>query len=473
MKKNITKKAVANVGYLFLGNIVAKLISFITVLAIARKLGVENFGNYSFIISFAFIFSVFGSFGIDSILMREVSKAKKRASKYLGNVLFMKLILAIITLVISIAVIKMMNYEFYFGIYIMIFSIILDFFSNTFISLFRAFQKMKYESLLLIFSKIVWASFILVLLFLNYSFIILIFAFVISSTFNLILGSILCFSKITKPKFKLDIDLWKFLIKNSWPLGLNLIFMTLFFRIDIVLLSLIKGSMAVGIYSAAHKVIDEFGFIRESLLIAVFPMFCIFVHKLKNEKEIYKRTIKHLLVIFIPIAVGGTLLAEKIILFLYKEPFIDSAIVLKILIWAIIVQAIYISGGYLLTALNKQKLLAISSAFAVLINVVLNLILIPKYSYVGAAVSNVLTLIFLVILLDYFLKNYKFSLIEVSYKPAFAATIMGFFIYQFVKLNLFLVIISGAVIYIVLCLLLKVFTKEELKQLLPKKIMIL
>jgi O-antigen/teichoic acid export membrane protein len=234
-----------------------------------------------------------------------------------------------------------------------------------------------------------------------------------------------------------------------------------------------KDFAVVGWYNAAFKLMDGLSFIPVIFITVTFPVMSRLYQKDDRRfKELIKHSAKYLIILAIPMAVGTTLIAGRIISFLYSNEFIAATIALQILIWAEAIMFINLFMGYSLNSINKQKMFTITTGICAGINILLNAIIIPKYSYQGAAVATVATQIVSFILLYLFItKEYRFSL-GLFVKPVIASVVMGLALWQFKNIALWWTVPLAMVLYFAVLFLIKGLEKEDLKlikHLLPKK----
>ena len=174
----------------------------------------------------------------------------------------------------------------------------------------------------------------------------------------------------------------------------------------------------------------------------------------------HERYFKYMVILGIPMGVGITLLADKIMLLLGGSGYIQSIIALQILIWTMVLTFIGASFVQLLQSINKQLIITKISIICVIFNIALNLVIIPKYSYIGASVVTVLTEILLVgyiIWTSYKLGygiHFKVVVDSVS-KTLFATLIMSVLIWYLKDLNLFILIILATLLYFITLYLIK------------------
>jgi O-antigen/teichoic acid export membrane protein len=270
--------------------------------------------------------------------------------------------------------------------------------------------------------------------------------------------------KFVRLQFIIDFGLWKYLIKEALPLALTSVMWVIYYQTDKVMLSMMQGDAPVGIYSAAYKLCEPFSLIPAALMISLFPLMSIYFKSSKDRLiKSYRLSFKYILVILLPIAIGTTLLADQIILLIYKAPFAGSITVLQILIWTMVFASLNFVLSNLRVSMDKQILYTIGTGLCAITNVTLNFFLIPILSYNGAAIATVATNVVLFGVSFYFVSKHLqvLSVHKISAKPAIGSLIMAVFVYHFVEVNIFLLVPSAAVVYLVTLLSLKTFSKED------------
>ena len=464
---NTIQTIAKNTGALTLMHIVTMILGLIFTVSLARCFGDVAFGKYSFALAFTALFAVLMDLGFNQLTIREVARDKTLAKKYMGNILIIKLFLSLIFFALIFAAVNLMQYPadtktivYIFGAYT-----VLSSFGGLFRAVFHAFEKMEYESLLTIIQQVIVVSIGLTLLFLGYNLIQVVSVFLLGGVINVVFSLIVTVKKFVKPEFELDFNFWKTLIINAIPFGLTAIFVIIYVRIDTVMLSMMVGDAPVGWYNAAVTLILGLTFIPGVFLGAVFPVFSRFyTSSIDSLKNAYEKAFKYLFIILFPIAIGTTLLADKFILVIYGEQFIHSIIALQILIWWNVLGALNWLLGITLQSINKQKLFAVSTGIGAILNVVLNLFLIPIMSYVGASITTIITEIILFVLLFYFVSTYlyRLPLLKVTTKTIAAGIVMGIGIYYIQSFNVLMVVAIAIVIYFLALAALGGISKEDI-----------
>ncbi|MCK4736429.1 MAG: flippase [Methanophagales archaeon] len=465
---NTIQRIAKNTAALFAAQFVGAILSLVLTIYIARSLGDVIFGKYSFALAFTAIFAVFSDLGYNTLLIREVARDKSQASKYLSNVLCMRALLSFVIFALIVITINVIGYPadtknviYLFGIYTLITS-----FSAVFKVTFRAFEKMEYEAGITILVNIIRVSLGLLVLFLGYGLIELAWVFLFSGVFDVLFSFLVCERRFVKPKIELDFDFWKSTIKIALPLSMLSIFGLIYVRIDTIMLSMMEGDAVVGWYNAAYGLVLAFKPIPQLFMNALFPlMSSYFVSSKDLLRMTYEKSFKYLLILGLPLAVGITLLADRIILLFYGQQFYPSIIVLQILAWDVLLMFLYVCSAFILASIGKQNQMAVIAGSAALINVILNLFLIPSFSYVGAAVATIVTETILISLYFILISKsfYKLPISKILIRPLIASSITGFFIFYLININLLLLIILAVSIYFISLFLLKGFSKDDLE----------
>jgi len=467
---NTVQRIAKNTGVLLISQIVSRVLSFFYIIYTARYLGAEGFGILSFALAFTGIFGIFTDLGLSTLTVREVARNKSLTEKYLGNVVIIKLVLVVIVFGLIVLIINFFGYpeQTIKVVYLIALSTVCNAFSQIFYSIFQSHEKMEYQSLSHILSSILMFSGVLYAI--NQSFSIVIFAYIYFVVSAVILGynCIICSCKFVLLRIEFDLEFWKLIIKKALPFGLSGIFITIYYRIDSVMLSLMKGNDVVGWYNAAYKLVFVLSFIPVIFFSSVFPVMSKYY---KSSRELLKLTFeksfKYLLIVAVPIGVGTTILSDRIILLIFGTEYIPSIIALKILIWSEVLIFLNVTFGNLLNSIDKQIVVTKQTLIAAISNIIMNLILIPKYSYVGASIATVLTECFAFIFLFSAISRseYKMPKRNIVYilKILLASLFMGIFIKYFKYCNIIILVFLAAVIYFTIIYIIGVIDKTDIK----------
>ncbi len=254
---------------------------------------------------------------------------------------------------------------------------------------------------------------------------------------------------------------------EAWPFAITGISINLYLWIDTIILSLIKGPDAVGLYNASYKLILVLLFIPVVFNNAVFPLMSqYYITSKESLNFIFEKLFKLMILIAVPIGVGTVFIANKVIIIIYGDQFIGAIIALQILIWSTVLTFARSPLERLLESTNRQLLITKVFIIGVIFNVILNLIFIPKYSYIGAGIITVLTDALILSLLFYVTRNFKILVskeIRINIlKIIIASLVMGIILKYLSNLNVFLLILIGTMIYSALILLLRIVDDDEI-----------
>ena len=463
---NTVQTIAKNTGVLAISQVITAILGFFLFIYIARYLGEVGFGKYSFALAFTGLFAIIASFGMNNYIIRELARNKEQTSEYLTNVSVIKLLLSFLAFGFIVLTINIMDYPrdttyavYLFGIYM-----ILTSFALTFRSVFQAFERMEYDAVVMVIVKIILFMLVLFVIFFGYGIIELAYVYIFAGIVAVTLSFSIALIKIAKPKLTIDFSLWKPLIIGSIPFALNAIFGALFFQIDTVMLSVLKGDATVGIYNAAYNPLLALGVIPGVFIPALYPVMSRYFVSSKDSLETFTvLSSKYMAILGFPVAMGCFILANRFIALFYVDQFSASIIAFQILAFFIPLRFVSSITGTLLTSMNRQSLRTVSVGLSALFNIVLNVALIPYLSYIGAGIATVLSEVFLYFIFIYFInKHYKkLELHKHFIKPLLAAFVMGGFVFYFKDINLLLLIMSAALVYFVILYALKTFTQED------------
>lgn len=465
------------IAYNIVFNAVAKIFSTILALVgigfITRYLGKEGFGDYATVLAFFAFFASFSDLGLYSVATREISRADADEEKIMGNVFSLRLASSLAVFLVFIFFIGFLPYEKDVKAGIIIAGIAFVF-SSGYSVLNGIFQKnlaMDKVALTEFIGKIIQTGFIILAVKKNLGFTAIMLSLLFYMAFNFAVIYKLS-QKYVKFKIHADLAYWKKFLKESLPMGISVLITFFYFKADTIMLSLIKTNADVGIYNAAYKVIENITFFPAMIAGLILPLMSRYIFT-EREKfvEIADKTFKVLLILIAPVVVGALFLSEGIINLIGGAGFAESAVVLRILIFSLFFIFFGNFFNNILLVGNFQKKLMIILSFCAAFNIIANLILIPAYSYKGAAVTSALTEMLVMILALYVIKkniNY-FPKIHFGGRILISALAMAAFLFFFKSINFFLLALGGAGIYLIFLWLTKAVASEEVLSILSRR----
>ncbi len=463
---NTARRITTNFLSLVFSDFASRIIQLLIFVYLARHFGRENFGIFSFGLAFALLAAILTDFGLSTLLVRDTSRNKKDASKYISNALLLKIFLALITVALSYAFLNSMGYkgETKAVAYIMLSFAILQSFTELYCSIFRSFERMHYDASIKVLRMLILSAAVFYSLKNNFSLVISSFSFPITESIILLTAILLVYTRFIKISFSFDFALLRHLLKESSFFCLSMAFAGLFLYIDQIMLSKLGSASDVGIYAAASNIAIALISIPMMYANSIYPVISrLYVSSKESLKFVYERSFKYMLIIGLAISAGIYALSDKIIAFLYGKEYIASSIVLAIVCWHLFLRFANVMSGFTLSSMDRQGSRVISQGIASLSKIALNFILIPFYGIVGAAIATLVTEILFFVIYTFFVSKYgiKISVLKQFLKPAIAALVMIAAL-NFIG-NLFIAVALGAVIYSATLVLLNTIDSEDRK----------
>ena len=463
-----SKIIVKNVGVLLASEVLTNILSFVLVFAIARQLGDIGFGKYSFALSYATIFIVFSELGTLTFLIKEVSAGSPKAQKYINNIASIKLILGILTFVLSIITVRMIggDAESIYLVALASAAMFFNYYGYLFRAIFQAHQVMEYDALTKLLEKIVSVTLGITVVMLGYGVEVLLASQIISFIIFFIASWIIVSRKIMVINLRFDFKIWKEILATSFPFWITTACIYIYYKADTVMLGLFRSYAEVGWYNAGYRIIESATFIQTVVITAVFPALSKFhfVGEKKHLDLLFEKSFYYLFCLGLAMAVGGMMLAERIILFIYGPEFIFAVPAFKIMLVTLLIMLITYLMGYLFNAIDKSHVFAIVVFIAMLFNIVFNFVFIKEFGYIGASYVRLFTELLAFLLFAYFMwKIGKFLPLKLLLKPILATIVMGIVIYFFYFLNLLILIPLAVSTFGISLILMKGIGKEELE----------
>ena len=459
MFDNITAKQTIfkNTFWLGVSTVFNKLLALTLLIYAARVLGAAGYGKFTFALAFVSLLMVFSDFGLSPIITREFAREKEKREE-LYSIISLKILLAfgVFILILLTSFFTISEKDIQRIILILAIYLLINGFIGMFYSFFHARQKMEYEAWLEILQMLLIFSLGFFVLFKFPSAENLSYAYFLSSLVALAFVLIFFHFKIFPLKIEWNSFVWKKFLYMSWPLALIGIFGIIYGYTDSVMMGYWKMLAETGWYNAAQKIVTA-SLIPMGLIGASFyPALSKFSKESKEKfQKAWNYELEIMILLALPLVIGGMFLAPKIISYFYPPEFSPSILAFQILILTAGIIFLYRPFYDAMIVLNQQaKTFWITIAGAVT-NVILNLLLIPKYSLYGAAVATVITNLLILLIIIFYAK--KFTFIQLPNLKIFftflTSAIASSFMYLVIKqsliynINIFFLVILGAAIY--------------------------
>ena len=459
-----------NILVLFVSQIASMGFGFFYLILSARYLGPELFGLLTFALAFTGILGLLLDLGLNNLAVREVARDKSRANEYLSNITFIKLIMGVITFGLTVVVVHSLGYaeETIAIVYLLTLSTVFSAVTASFYVIFQSFEKMEYQSVAGILTSLLMLTGAIILIARGAGVVAFAAVTLISSALVLGYSFFICVRKFKLFNAEANLDFWWPTIRQALPFGLSSVFVTIYFWIDSLMLSLIQGNQAVGFYNAGYRLVFSLLFIPAVFSTAVFPAMSRFYISSRDSLQLmWKEFLRFMLILSIPIAVGTTLLAGRFVALIFGDGYAPSVAVLQVLIWSLVFIFANATFVRLFESANMQIVVTKITGLMVIVNVAINLVLIPKFSYVGASFAILITEFIALVILFFLAErglyvHKKTELANIVLKIVSASAMMGLFIAFFQTFNLLLLVMSAALLYFGILYLVKGIKKEDI-----------
>jgi PST family polysaccharide transporter len=396
--KNNIKKLIHNSGWLFLDKFIRMGVGLIVGVIVARYLGPDKFGIYNYALAFVTLFSAIASFGIDELIIRNMIVNPENENIILGSALLLKLIGSIFTILLVLFFIRYTkNYDDNLLLIVLIFSSCYMFQSFYIIdSFFKSKQLFNYPIFSFIISFTIASLLKIYLIYLKSTLIFFVAVNFIEVFINAVL-LVFIYCKYNKHfiHWKINKNILVDITKKGFPMVFALIANSMYMRIDQIMIGEMLSQNEVGLYSAAVRISESWYVLLGIISTVMLPV--LVKAKLISENHYYDVLQK---VISINVACSMffifliNIFGKQFILLLFGTTYSNASTSLTTLSWAGIVCAFGCIWGSWIVIENMQKWSIINIAFATVINILLNYLLIPRYGINGSAIATVVSNLF-------------------------------------------------------------------------------
>ncbi|MFA5961405.1 MAG: flippase [Parcubacteria group bacterium] len=465
------------IAYNVLVSSVSKVLSTALALAaigfITRYLGKGGFGDYATVLAFLSFFSAISDLGLYQFSTREISRPGADVEVIMGNAFSLRVISSLIIFFFSFVLVFFLPYSagVKYGIIVIAASFV---FSSGYQILNGVFQKnlaMDKIAISELLGKVVQLGIVILAVKMHLGF-----SWIISSLlFNMLVSFCLVYflsRKYLKLSFRFNFAYWKCFLTESYPIGVMAIVVFIYFKVDTILLSIIKSNAEVGIYNVAYKVLENISFFPSMIVGLIFPIISAHIFSDKARfADISNKTVKVFILLTVPLIVGILFLSSGLVRLIGGSGFPESALVLRILVFAM--AAIFFSNLFnaILIAGNLQKKLMYVLSGAAIFNVLANLALIPLFSYVAAASVSTATEVLVAVATGYlaYRQLHYFPVVERVGRIFLAGGVMAAFLFVFRSSNFYLLGFGSAVVYFLAIWALQAVETSEITSIISKR----
>jgi O-antigen/teichoic acid export membrane protein len=466
---NVLRRALGNSSVLLVSQVVTWSASLVLTGTLGRRLGVAGFGDLYLAMSFIVIFGLFVEFGLDQQVVRAIARDRTAASRYLSAAIVLKTLAAAVAYPAMLLTVAGLGYDGSIQRIVMVYGLILVAIgvSASVGAVYQGSQRMLHVAIATVIEKTVVTAAAVALFAAGFG--------VIEVAAAMVIGSAL--GALWKAKFISTVApvAWdprastiKALLRGAVPFFLYAILGSVYYRADTVILSKLTDAVVVGWYGAAYRLFDTMVFLPSIVSAAV--MFPILAKLAVNSRDqlgsAVGRGLQAISVVGLPICVGLFLIADPLVHLIYGgESFRPAADALRWLTPGLFMLYLNSILTVALVSLNRERRLTALAGLSCVLNITLNILLIPRYQHVGAAAVTSATELFI---FGYLLLNLPRSVIPVAaFRPALkaaaAAGVMAVVLLPLLSQPLALVVVVGAAVYVLTGLALGLVEPSDLR----------
>lgn len=395
------KKFISNLALMVLLNLLVKPVAIFGIDAQVQKaVGSEEYGIYFALLNFSFLFNILLDLGINNFTTKNVAQHPQMAVKYLGKVLGFRFMLFLLYAVVSYTIAFALQWNGY-QLFLLSF-LVFNQFIVTLIAYTRSYfggaLMFKTDAIISVLDRFLLIIFCGILLLLpetKENFQIEWFIWIQTGCYLLtfLVAVILLFTKFGVPKLKVQPAFSYSIVRQSFPYALLIFLMMIYTRTDSVMIERLhpNGQEEAGFYAMGFRLVNAFFMFAMIFSSLLLPIFSRMFKQSEDVKPLLKTSAKLLIGGSILLAVVSYFNSEYILDLIYDKNIKESNQSFQLLMFSFIGMCSTILYGTLLTARGNMRFLNIVSAIGVVVNIAMNLFLIPRYGATGAAIATVIT----------------------------------------------------------------------------------
>jgi O-antigen/teichoic acid export membrane protein len=465
-----SQRIAKNMTLIVLSEIVGFGLHLAVMVLIARYLGAQGFGHYSFILAFVWVFQLIGDFGLSNIMVREISVDRETLESQLAvtkSLIWLQSLVVFILIVLTINFINLEN-TVRVSFYIMGLATLAMVHAVGYSSIFRAMEEMEYNAIGFVSHKALLLIMTLIVIYFRCELIGITAVNCVCNMFLWVLYYLIVRYRYAYPKLGYDFKAWRYLITESIPIGIANVLRGLSLQVGILILTALAATASVGLFSAPYKITQSLSILPQTLTIALFPYFSRLARFSRRELfDAYEKNLKFMYLLSIPLVIVFAIHSKTIIDLIFGHKFASAHIALQLLSFSIVFLFQTSQFAYLFSSIGKQRLFTICSISGLAVNIILDLLLIPRLDFIGACIGALIAEVVTFGMGVYFIKTVdkNISFIRASWKPLVSGVLMASVLYLFRHSSLtgvILGVVLGSLVYILSVGVLRTFSSKEI-----------
>ncbi|MBN1781755.1 flippase [bacterium] len=469
-----SKSVVKNTGAMLLGTIIRMSASLVLVVFIGRKLGPKGMGEFSLILTLFWIFQTMAGMGIQPLLIREVAKDRGKTGLILVNATILTFLVSLLMAGCMIGFGHIMGYSaivnsatLWMGL-----ALVLATVSLVFQSVFIAWEKAELVLLGMTWENCVRLGTGIWVLVRGGDVVAIAAVFALASLVNLCVNIWLSCRRITCADLRFDWHICVWLARLVPAFAGISVFSTLFWNMDILLLSRMVTIEEVGYYGAPMRLVNVIKLILQSYKVAVQPVAArLFLESMEEFRTFCEKSLFYIFVFTIPVCIGGLILSDQVLPAVFGDAFAQSTLIFKIVIWMVIPYGILLVFATFLIASHNQNVDLRINIISMVLIYILGYGFISLYGGMGAGIAVLAAVtIFMAQQLVFIMRHlFKIDFWRLTNRILLSALVMGAAVYVLRGINVFINIGTGVIVYFGMLSVLRVFSFSDVRYLIRMK----
>ncbi len=446
-----TRKIAHNTIIQIFGKGISTAIGIVVIGMLTRYLGASGFGQYTTIMAFLQFFGVLVDMGLYIVLVKKISEPEADQSRWVSNIFTLRLISAVVFLGLAPVIVLFFPYAAIvkWGVLITSVSFLCITLNQALSGVFQKNLRMDKVMIAEVIGRVILLVSTIAVIRADLGLLWVMGAVVAGSMVNFLF---MYFSsrRFARLRLRFEWSQWKEIIKESWPIALSIAFNLVYFKADTIILSLFHSQAAVGIYGASYKVLEVLNTLPAMFAGLVLPLLAAAWSMADKEKfkRVLQKAFDAMVILAVPLAIG-TLFIARPVMDMVAPGFTDSAEVLRLLIFA--AATIFVGNlfGNTVVAINRQKTMMWLYLLVAIVSLIGYLLLVPRYSYFGAASMTIVSELLVTISAIYIVGRYAkvWPSLKVLAKATVASGIMAVALFALAGFNVFLLLFVGVILY--------------------------
>ncbi len=465
---SVFKGILRNTAALAAARVVERSSTVVLSFVVARRLGAAGLGIYSATMVFFGLISLAAEMGSTNYLVREIAKDRSRTSRYVVHLGIMTVILSLFVISVSWLIVPHLGYssELMASVYVVLLAAIPGTLKTIQEAVFIAHERVEFITYSTAIAAFAYVGMALYCLRQGYGVVSLVTAFAVVQYIVAFCYFVFLNRYIAHLRCKLSLSFAVRLIGEIKVFAGSSLIAGLAARPEIVILSLFKNDSQIGFYSAALRIVDVWQLVPQTYMTNVYPVLshAEYVADRNTSRVILEKSIKYLLAVSLPLAVGFIVAARPILALVYGPGFEPSVSALRIMAWCVPLSSLTSVLWRLLAARNQQHLLLRAQVLTTVARLSAGYGFILWLGVAGAALSTALAMLVQNLFMEFYVRRdgTRLGVIRLSWRVSMAALVMGVMAGMVVnRLSLWIVVLVAMTLYAGLMVLLKAVSIDE------------